>query len=157
MTETKTQEGKTTPKPDTNTQSTKAVAGVSATAVDEKDSAAAQAKADAEQAKRDAEFEAALKEKDNQMSAEEAKAIQDRLDKDGNDDEPFTPDGPASSADQLRTEVQEAVAVIKKLAKLAPETSPDSHTVWGISPVVLNLGHIRALAKALPDKIDEDD
>ena len=119
--------------------------------------AAATAKAAEAEEKRQAEMLAAQKEPDGQLSAEQQKELDTLLGDDPEDDF-LGEDQKASPAGVdpalAREELTEVFRVLRKLNKAIPETSPDSHTIWGAGGVVLNLGHLRTLIKYSPEVTD---
>ena len=84
----------------------------------------------------DPEFEKALAEKDNVLSDEEARALEEILDEDERSDEE-DPNG-----------YKAARNVLKKLIAGTENTS-HSYVVWGANGAALTLGHLRALARHL--------
>jgi len=74
------------------------------------------------------------------------KEEEERLERilDGDDD-----DAPASLASKVPDDFNETANKLKKLVLAIPETTPDSHTVWGAGGVVINVGDIRTLVKYL--------
>lgn len=134
--------------PNTNAPSTKAVAGVSPTQVNEQGKDVDLAKAEAEkkaaeaEAKKQAEFEAALKENDNKLSPEEAKAIQDAM---GDESEAGPED--ETMLDRLAQFVKVNGDPRKTIPALlsAYETTPDEYVIGGAGGVKLMVGHLRAL------------
>lgn len=89
------------------------------------------------QSSNDAAFEAALLEKDNELTDRQRKLVQDQLDRDGND--------PEHGDDQEKMD-----ALGKKLVALVagvPETTPDSHILWGAAGQNILMGDLRLLTK----------
>lgn len=105
--------------------------------------AAAKEASDKEAAAKAAEFEKALAEKDNELSARQHKLIEKQLDKDGPDEPEYTP-----------TDVAIKIAA---LVAGVPETTPDSHIIWGAAGVTITLGDFRVVAAAYNKQAGQDE
>jgi hypothetical protein len=115
-------------------------------AAEEKAVAEEKARITAEQEKvrkADAEKIAALRgEPDGNLSKEQEAALDEMFGDDSEDVAEFNRDAP--------DDLKDAIRVLHKLAASIPDSTPDSHTVWGAAGVVLNVGHIRTLVKHSP-------
>lgn len=117
------------------------------------DNAQAEHRVAQDQAKLQAQAEAnnvhqttAATQTDSDISAREQAELDKVLGDQGDgafDDEDDLPAGNDATPDDFN----EAAKVVKKLLAGVPASTPDEHTVWGAGGVVLNLGHLRALAK----------
>lgn len=106
---------------------------------------AEQAKADAEaKAKAEAEekaaaaFEAALKENDGDLSAEQQAILEKHI---GDQPEPEV------TAGGVPEDLSVVFDKLRRLNRAIPETTPNEHTLWGAGGVVLTIGDIRTIIR----------
>lgn len=92
----------------------------------------------------DNEFEAALKENDNEMTPEELAALEKQLneldesEQEAIDISPDPEDSPEIAARKT----------IRRLVRDTQESTPDSYVVWGAHGHTLTIGHLRALVRS---------